>query len=386
MTKRPGPSSRYHALDSLRAAMMFLGIYLHVVAAYSPNDERWFQPVETSGALDFTFMAIHVFRMPVFYVMAGFFTALLLHRYGFARTASNRTSRIVIPFVVGWIVVYPPTMLLCAWIGHGLPWALDFILSGRFLAHPIVLHLWFLEYLILLYLLAAIVVAAVRALVPAATRNAATRFFRSAVQSLWGPLPFAVLSFVVLLRMGYPGLEPPVLFMPKAKIVAAYAIPFAFGWLLYLNADLLDTLRRRAWIYTVVGAVAVVVYLAVFYSFPDRGVPFYVSRAANALAAWCFIFGLTGLFLRYVNGHGALGRYLCDSSYFLYIAHLPIILMFQLMLEQVPLSPLAKIPLILVATIALLLLLYRYAVRSTFIGSQLNGRTYPAAAAPAAAD
>ena len=29
--------SRYHALDALRAAMMFLGIYLHAVVAYSPN-------------------------------------------------------------------------------------------------------------------------------------------------------------------------------------------------------------------------------------------------------------------------------------------------------------------------------------------------------------
>jgi len=28
---------RYHALDALRAAMMFLGIYLHAVVAYSPN-------------------------------------------------------------------------------------------------------------------------------------------------------------------------------------------------------------------------------------------------------------------------------------------------------------------------------------------------------------
>ena len=28
---------RYHALDALRAAMMFLGIYLHAVVAYSPE-------------------------------------------------------------------------------------------------------------------------------------------------------------------------------------------------------------------------------------------------------------------------------------------------------------------------------------------------------------
>jgi glucans biosynthesis protein C len=31
------PALRFHALDSLRAAMMFLGIYLHAVVAYSPN-------------------------------------------------------------------------------------------------------------------------------------------------------------------------------------------------------------------------------------------------------------------------------------------------------------------------------------------------------------
>jgi hypothetical protein len=28
--------SRYHALDALRAAMMFLDIYLHAAAAYTP--------------------------------------------------------------------------------------------------------------------------------------------------------------------------------------------------------------------------------------------------------------------------------------------------------------------------------------------------------------
>jgi hypothetical protein len=39
---------------------------------------------------------------------------------------------------------------------------------------------------------------------------------------------------------------------------------------------------------------------------------------------WCLIFGITGLFLRYRAAHSALWRYLCDSSYFLYIAHLPV--------------------------------------------------------------
>ena len=50
--------------------------------------------------------------MPVFYAMAGFFTALLLQRYGFRRAAWNRFLRIAVPFVVGWIIVYPLTIFL----------------------------------------------------------------------------------------------------------------------------------------------------------------------------------------------------------------------------------------------------------------------------------
>jgi glucans biosynthesis protein C len=54
----------------------------------------------------------------------------------------------------------------------------------------------------------------------------------------------------------------------------------------------------------------------------------------------------------------------------------------------VTLPPLAKIVLVLAATIAVLLPLYRYGVRPTFIGAMLNGRKYRSAltATAAAAD
>ena len=67
---------------------------------------------------------------------------------------------------------------------------------------------------------------------------------------------------------------------------------------------------------------------------------------------------------------------------------MPVIIAFQLLLRDVPLSPLAKIPLVLAATIAVLLPLDRYAVRPTFVGAVLNGRRYSGALTPtvAAAD
>jgi glucan biosynthesis protein C len=377
-------ASRYHALDALRAAMMFLGIYLHAVVAYSPNGGWPFKPPQLTTTLDFSMILIHVFRMPVFYVMAGFFAALLLQRYGSRRAADNRFWRIVVPFVVGWIIIYPLVMFMSALGRRGLDPAIDFIRSGRFLdyAHP--LHLWFLEYLIVLYALAAIVVLALPLVVPPGMRAGLLGIFRSVVQSVWAPLPLGVLSFLAMLLMAHPWLEDPPGFVPVTRLVIAYGIPFGFGWLLFINADLLDILARRGWFYMAGAVLAFVAYLALLFSFADRGMAFYALRAAHALAMWCLILGTTGLFLRYLSGHSALRRYLCDSSYFLYIAHLPVILLFQLILLGVPLPPLAKIVLVLAATIAVLLPLYHYGVRPTFIGAVLNGRKYPSGFAPVA--
>jgi glucan biosynthesis protein C len=161
------------------------------------------------------------------------------------------------------------------------------------------------------------------------------------------------------------------------RIVAVYAIPFAFGWLLFLESDLLDVLNRRAWLYASFAVVASVAY-RYSYGLPlDPAIVSLIVRAVHSLAMWLLIFGVSGLFLRYLSGHSPVMRYLCDSSYFLYIAHMPVILAFQLLLRDVDLPPLIKIALALAGTIAVLLPLYRYAVRPTAIGALLNGRRYP---------
>ena len=114
----------------------------------------------------------------------------------------------------------------------------------------------------------------------------------------------------------------------------------------------------------------------------DRDVRFYLIRAAHSVAMWFLILGVAGLFLRYLAGHSAYRRYLCDSSYFLYIAHMPVLLAFQLLLRDASLPPLAKIVIALVGTIAVLMPIYRYGVRPTFVGAVLNGRRYSSTIGP----
>jgi hypothetical protein len=372
-------SPRYHALDSVRAVMMLLGIYLHAVVAYAPIGGWPYKQLELTNDLNFTVILIHVFRMPVFYVMAGFFAALLYERRGFRLAVENRVWRILIPLVVGWCIIFPLVMLLVGPVKFGWAYTLGSFASGDFLLHAHPLHLWFLEYLLVLYGLALIVGIGIRALVPSGLCNACNRLFRSAVGAWWGPLLFAVPSFFALLPMRYAGFDDPPSFIPAPRIVIAYTIPFAFGWLLYLNADLISTLRRRAWPYLLLALIPLAFYLRFVPLPPGLQLPL-LPRALHSVVLWLLIFGIIGLFGRYLDRYNRRMRYICDASYFLYLAHMPVLLAFQLLLLTIDVSPLIKIPIALAGTTAVLLGMYHYGVRSTFIGAGLNGRRYPAAA------
>src|SRR5476649_953134 len=364
--------------------MMFLGIVLHAMGAYSPMVPWLIRPLQSTKFFEPAILFIHAFRMPVFYAMAGLLTALLFERYGWRRAIVNRFWRIAVPFIIGCLLLVPLMFYLAAFAKTGTAeGAWLFLISGRFLsyAHPI--HLWFLEYLLLLYAVAAVLVV-LTSLAPEKARTAGLALFRRGLQAMWAPLPMAVLTFLTLLPMTWAGLEDPPSFAPAPHILLAYAVPFFFGWLLYHARDLLDVLNRRAWLYGLLGLGLCVAYVVLIYSIPPGDVRFYVLRAVLALAMWCLIFGITGLFLRYFSGHSPLWRYLCDSSYFIYLAHLPVILLLQLVTFNVPLPAVVMVPVVLIVTTIVLLPIYAYAVRPTFIGALLNGRRYPSAIVPAA--
>ena len=137
---------------------MLLGIYLHAAVAYSEYGSWPWKDGSTTGLFDVSLGLIHVFRMPVFYVLAGFFAALLYARRGAGGFVRNRVIRILVPFAVGWAVLFPVVKVLALWaMSLDGPTAnpqesLQIFTWREVLGRLDPMHLWFLEYLLFFYL------------------------------------------------------------------------------------------------------------------------------------------------------------------------------------------------------------------------------------------
>jgi peptidoglycan/LPS O-acetylase OafA/YrhL len=184
--------------------------------------------------------------------------------------------------------------------------------------------------------------------------------------------------------MKYGWLDDSKGFVPEPKILLVYLIFFAGGWLIYRSADQLPTLAptHRFLISLILGFAAQCGAFACVTAL--RGSAANVPRlclfscaALNAFAMWAYIFGLIGLFMRFLSKPRRWLRWLSDSSYWLYLAHMPVFLIIQIALVHAGLHAIAKLGILLAISIPVLLASYQFLVRPTFIGAILNGRKYP---------
>ena len=97
---------------------MLLGIVLHGAMSFLgfpiwPAVDVKSDPVAWGFLLD----VIHGFRMPLFFLVSGFFTAMMWKKRGTGGLVKQRLLRIGVPLLIGTIIVAPLMMGLAAWGG-----------------------------------------------------------------------------------------------------------------------------------------------------------------------------------------------------------------------------------------------------------------------------
>jgi peptidoglycan/LPS O-acetylase OafA/YrhL len=101
-----------------------------------------------------------------------------------------------------------------------------------------------------------------------------------------------------------------------------------------------------------------------------------------AVIMWLLVLGTLGFFHDRFPGHSPGWRYVADSSYWIYLLHIPLVPALQVWMAASPTPGVLKFLFLNGFAFALLFASYHYLVRSTFIGLVLNGRPYPFVAWP----
>jgi hypothetical protein len=371
---------------------MILGIVLHAALPYVPGMpvEIWPTDKDSSDLVGIIFQFIHIWRMPLFFILAGFFAKLVISRKSWRYWWKNRLLRIALP-----ILCFSPLMsLTLPWIfNYGRTEELVFIYSDKWQPW----HLWFLWHLLIF------VVIAVIFSMPYLSGQAALRFLE---QNGMGFIKLSVQhlkSFLagILFKSRFPILL--ILVCGIANIPTwgelvvnpvASGLYFAFGYSLHKNTTLFSFLRDK-WAYYLLAGMAVFSMYAILILVKSQafGVDIYsdnISRAdqkqlSDLIELSLYVFrmicsiliplGLIGLAERFLNSYSPKLRFISDGAYWIYLIHLPIVSFITFYLFKFEAVPAEIKFLVAIFTTSLICLAtYKYFVRSTPIGILLNGK------------
>ena len=413
-------TQRYHDLDFVRATAMLLGLLLHVCIFFMPSHKYFWGTGEYFGdVLDLQFLNfIHLFRMQLFFFMAGFFAELVIDRKGLHHLVNDRLKRIVLPFIIGLVLLMPLHILL---VGKGGYYAttmdgltliekLKSILFFGVLDPDVslqdgLIHLWFIFYLIIFY----VVHLSLRPLIRFSLMQKLCNWqplIDFAVSHKWGFLLLGVLTFPLqyLLKSAF---LPPTGFNVPIVDLALYFVFYLFGVAFYRQRYLLAKLGDNAWYYLAFSVPffilieepterldqsASVVSSITTWTFIDLGTSSFASPAvwyegifhngyhkvlivlSRSMLCWSMCFAFIGLTHRYLSQPRKSIRYLADSAYWVYWVHLPITFKLSYMAQSVEgLNALTKSYIVLVFSSLLIFASYHWGVRYTWLGDYFMG-------------
>jgi len=252
---------------------------------------------------------------------------------------------------------------------------------------PIFSHLWFLWHLCWLVVGFVIVAAFLRPVAGVLTR--APRWLVTTPACLLLLVPVAA-----ALELAMDARDPmgPVLgpatsagIIPMPLVLGYNAVFFGFGSLLYLALGRERVaggarLGRGWWLLLPIGATVYLPTMMLLYGddvivrlVPDDSTREVLAALGQGVFVWTMAFGLIGLGERILSRERPWVRYASDSSYWLYLAHLPVVFVLQAGAYFLPMPAWAKFTLVVVITTVLLVVSYQLLVRHTLVGRMLNG-------------
>ena len=311
-------TNRFHSLDFLRAFALLMGVLLHVLMLFLEP----FDGSEPRLGASIIFIWIHTWRMPVFMLLAGFFTALSLSKRTTGNYAFNRLIKLGVPLLLLWslipVIDEEASRLfkvpeLISWLLYDVPFTLRLD------------HLWFLYYLLIFYSIILLV------------RTTFPSFYSfifdfelslSRVLMLWLPL-LILLSPLNKPTGGIFG-EIPITFgeihLGSMLFMASF---FMIGMQAYKSSQFLENLQRtKFWLPNLIVFSLIPMGLLAWGGVKDEPFDFsgllelWIVNSLSGSSALLLVLSIMGLAMHKISSSGLILRWLVKLSYPIYVFHL----------------------------------------------------------------
>ena len=382
---QPGNSDYEHFWDPLRALLMLLGIPYHASLIYSDALPWDIKDFETSPILTALGAALVTFRMPSFFLVAGYFSTMVIGRKGKMPWLRQRFLRLGVPFIVAVLLLGPLQLFLLKLAGitkgaipanrllENLP---DLLVPGE----QWIMHLWFLPALIaysvllagLLYLAGRPPLAHVRDWFGKVRVRYPAAFFAALCAF---PILWELTIYGSGLLAGKTANSLLVLYERASDPYARYVPFFLTGALLHRDRALFHRFRQTGILTGVisVSAIAAAVTLRVEYPFSNSAPLVLVSAIAAVTASRLLI----DLAYRFFDRPSQLAGRMTDASFTIYLFHHPLIYLFGTLFLLISLPPMLEFAIIVMATTATAYLLHQAIRRSPLAVFLVNGIRKP---------
>ena len=294
-------SHRLHGLDFCRAVMMILGIFYHSALIWTPENE-WRVATEVSSSIFSYFVTyIQSFRMEVFFIIAGFFYLLVYekNRPCFIR---ERIERSAVPFLFSAITLAPLLYLYSP--NYDYPDIRKFFLYGHWIG-----HLWFLANLTVYFAITYIFIGKI------AQVKGLNQYQLLALYLL-------IMPCVAIVFRCIGSLMDITLIIFKLKYLLYYYSYFILGTLSYTNKN---TFIKILSFRSLIGASIILTIILLLKSYFDEHffslskILDYVENGAVSLIMLIIVYKVG-------NRESGIIRSISDSSYTVYLLHMPLIL------------------------------------------------------------
>ncbi|WP_164738221.1 acyltransferase family protein [Frigidibacter oleivorans] len=364
-------SERFHFLDSARALCMVLGIPYHAGLIYHPGMSWRADSPQDSMALGLLSQASSNFRMQLFFIIAGFFSAMMIGRRTPEAWMRQRMQRLLLPFVAAMILIIPFQIAAEAFLQPGAPPGTR---PGEFLYQLRQPwwnwgHLWFLLTLFWLSLGFATATMALQAtgwrLPPARGLPRLPRLVALAVLvvavTLWSQdwmLLRDRFGLPVKTAMGFVYVEAIVLYLPF----------FALGVWFWLDRAALEGFATLSPPVLLLAAAAL--GLSLHAAATQEGRLAWLFQPAAAILVSAVVLGLLR---RVSDNENRTVRRLVDASFTIYLVHQPLVVILGSLFLWLALPPAAEYLVIIAGTFLLSWALAQAVAARPWLQFLLNG-------------